>query len=772
MIRRLELEDFGKFRKTSLSFGPFTVISGPNEAGKTTAFDALFDTLCAQSRHEGRPHWKNLAARYGALRKASVVWEEGGSPLSFGDNEFLEIFAIRGGELSVRHPENKGASSWAEAAENALLSAGLNPARLAGDLRDRAENGRKGSIQTRLNHLRENMRGNALAASALRAERDTVLAGAAQAAGLSEEIDKLSAAVEEKNSELAALNARIEELSSAARLAAALEGINTLRDLKEAREEEASLSAYASGELPAYRALLQVAAEAEKAEASMAAVLTEKRAALEAAQKTAAELSDRAGQLRPCGEMAAILVEKISSYSSEPGKLTRSVNKRLRFGIWGGGLVLAALVAYSGGGAAAYAAALVIIGAAAWAGLKLAVSETLAPHSPQELSAFLDGLAVSWAEVCGDPLPRSGVEEARSHLARAGAEQAAAAEAAEAKISETEFLIGSVSSAEADLESRSHKARKLAAESVKWLKVRGCSTEDEYQSKLAAYRSQAARRADLEQRLAVLLRLSNLSTEKELKDKLYTDKEGIERKGVGAGQADPAELERLERARTVLAQGVHEAEDALHKLSARLEADKAVSVTRLSGLPERINLTETSLVLDKAESEELELQAEACLLAAGVFDELAASSLLVFEELGKEVSEVLRAALPDSRAEFKVFDAAGASLTDATGVLRPVRGLSTGLRDLFMLAARLTIARRSRLSAEGLAPALLVLDEPFYSLDAERLRLAMALLAAFHRNTGWQVLIFTKDPAVAEAAAAAGVELTRAELAPAKPLLS
>ena len=74
MIRRLELPDFGKFRKTGLDLGPFTIITGPNEAGKTTVFDALFDALCAESRHEGRPLWKNLAARYGALRKAELVW--------------------------------------------------------------------------------------------------------------------------------------------------------------------------------------------------------------------------------------------------------------------------------------------------------------------------------------------------------------------------------------------------------------------------------------------------------------------------------------------------------------------------------------------------------------------------------------------------------------------------------------------------------------------------------------------------------------------------
>jgi len=87
------------------------------------------------------------------------------------------------------------------------------------------------------------------------------------------------------------------------------------------------------------------------------------------------------------------------------------------------------------------------------------------------------------------------------------------------------------------------------------------------------------------------------------------------------------------------------------------------------------------------------------------------------------------------------------------------------MRDLFMLAARLTIARRARLGPEGLAPALLVLDEPFYTLDGERERLALKLLANFHRSTGWQIIFLTKDPKLAGAASIAeGLPVTKIEL--------
>lgn len=772
MIRRLELEDFGRFRKAEVSFGPFTVVTGPNEAGKTTVFDALFDSLCAGSRHEGRPHWKNLAARYGALRKASLVWAEGASPLAFGDNEFLEIFAIRGGELSVKHPENKGASSWAEAAENALLNAGLNPARLAAALRDRAENSRKGSIRSRLARLKEAAADGERLAAGLKAERDAALGGAARAEQLEAERAQRASVLEAKSAELAALDSKVEEISSAVRLAAALEGVNALRDLKEAREEAAALEAYASPETPQYRALLASAREAERAAAASEAALAEKTAALEAAKISAEELAGRARTARQAGARAAELSSRLAAFAAAPGKVTVSVNKPLRLGLWAGGLLLAAAVAYFGGAYAAYAAAAAVLAVFGWLGFRFGVRQELSLRPPAETAAFLADLAAAWSAVSDEALPKDDLEGARNLLARAAAAADAAAKAAEARAADAAGLEAARKAAGAELEARRAAAGEAARAAEAWLKARNCASEDEYQAKAAEYRKRAAHAGDMEQRVRLLLKGHSCADEKELKDKLYTEKESAERKGVDPGKSDPEALERLRKERAALAAEVKALGDALAAVAADLKAARAVAGAKLGGLPERIGLAETELEAARAEAADLELQAEACTLAAGIFDELAASSALVFEQLGKEVSEVIKAVLPDSRAEFKVFDAAGASLTDATGVLRPVRGLSTGLRDLFMLAARLTIARRSRLSPEGLAPALLVLDEPFYSLDEERLRLAMALLAAFHRNTGWQVLILTKDPGVAAAAAAAGVALTRVDLAPAKPLLS
>ena len=209
-----------------------------------------------------------------------------------------------------------------------------------------------------------------------------------------------------------------------------------------------------------------------------------------------------------------------------------------------------------------------------------------------------------------------------------------------------------------------------------------------------------------------------------------------------------------------MAEKAHAAEAAFNRVSAELGTSRAVSEARLGGLPARLNQAETELEAEKAELAELELQAGAYAMAAGVFTRLAETSAMAFETLGKEVTGTLRAVLPEVYAEFKAFDAEGAAVTDAGGIKRSVKNLSSGMRDLFMLAARLTIARRARLGPDGLAPALLVLDEPFYTLDAARERAAIKLLNNFHKTTGWQVIILTKDATLSATAKAEGIPVT------------
>lgn len=766
MIKRLDLPDFGKFRKAALDFGPFTVVTGPNEAGKTTIFDALFDALCAESRHEGRPLWKNMAARYSALRSSAVVWEEGAAPLAFGDNEFIEIFAIRGGELGVKHPENKGSSAWAQAAENALLNAGLNPAQLADELNDKAENFRKGSVQAGMKRLREEIKDDGQAIAALTAEHAAILAGAAEAPRLEAEKKEKETALAAKKAELKAKEEALENLSAAARRAVIMAGITALRELQEAREAAAALGNFAESGMPKYRALQGIQQDAEKRAAAAEAALAEKQAALAAAAIAAEQLAAREQPFKLQNDYAAGLAARLAAFSSEPEKLVRGVDKRLRYAIWAGGAALALVVALSGRSYTLYAAGAVIAGAAAWAGVKLSITETLAGHSPEEVKTFLTGFAGEWAAVSKETFPTGGLEAARGFLAKAQADYEALARASSEKAEELAALETAIIAASQNRSELRKEADLARREGEDWFKARGCAGEDEYHSRLAEFKKLAARAADREQRVLALADGLGCNGENDFKDKLFAENGELERRGIAPKPGADAELARLKREAAGLQREAHEIEASLNKTAAALQTNLAVSGARLGGLPERLNQARTGLELKKEDLADLELQAEAYKLAAGAFTSLAQTSALAFETLGKEVTETLRAVLPEAHAEFRDFEAAGAAVTDAGGITRPVRSLSSGMRDLFMLAARLTIARRARRGPDGVAPALLVLDEPFYALDAARERAALKLLGNFHSDTGWQIIILTKDPDLAAAARTEGIKITEIRLPP------
>ena len=64
MLREIFLTNFGRFRDRKFALQNATVFHGPNEAGKTTIFDAIFHALChpPATRKSG----KLLRERYAA----------------------------------------------------------------------------------------------------------------------------------------------------------------------------------------------------------------------------------------------------------------------------------------------------------------------------------------------------------------------------------------------------------------------------------------------------------------------------------------------------------------------------------------------------------------------------------------------------------------------------------------------------------------------------------------------------------------------------------
>ncbi len=746
MIKSLALNNFGKFSGyPPLDFGSFTVITGPNEAGKTTIFDALLHNLCPDSRKKDRRAGKSLEERYGAQRDSSLIWEKGSAPLSFDSTEFLEIFAVRGGDISVTAAKGK---SWETIAESRLLTSGLDPKQIAAGLRYQAETKSKDSAQAEILGLQKVIGAAKTALAEMKSRRDSIIGGGAEQAELEAAIKNKKETLAAKAAELQALQGEIDKLASAGKLKAALAGIKALREFKEAGDELAALAAFARNETPAYLALKGRQLEAEKAAVSAEAALSEKRSALSASNSALSLLASRERSLKPRKELAESISAKVTAFASEPLSSTR-VSRPVRWAIWAAGAALACFVAYSGGNPGAYAAAAAIFIASVWVGLTLSARPVSTLRAPAEVKKFLAGLASDWAGVSPEPFPALDLEAARVYLAGAAAGYASALEMLSAKAAENAVLEAGVKMAEQNLEVLKEGQASAKSDAEAWLKARGCSSEEDYRGKISAYENASARASALALSVSGFRQKNGSTGDEDLKNTLFIEKEALDRRGVDPDLADEPELERLNKRAATLVAEKDALTAAVNAADRELESRRAASGARLEGLPERINRAETEIAAATDDIISLELRIQAYILAAGIFDKLADSSALAFTELGKEVSATLSAVLPSARTEFRVFDAHEASLSDAGGNIRQIKQLSSGTRDLFMLAARLTMAKKARTDKTGkLSPALLVLDEPFYTLDPARTGAALKLLASFQEATGWQIIILTKDPAI------------------------
>ncbi len=750
MISRLRLINFGKFRGRDLNLGPFTVITGGNEAGKTTVFDAIFDGLCKSNKT--KVVWQRLSDRYGDGRLSSLTWEPEESKPVLDEAEFLEIFAIRGGTTSVRAVSGeKGTSAWARVAENTLLNAGLNPDRLADDLEKRSTRRAEGTFNYRIAALKERLEQARTELSALLAKRQAISEAEKQCAALDGEMTEKKSELAAEEKKLEELKAEAEKLSNACRLKEAVDGLRSLRELKETKEKLASMSAFSNNEAGAYRALRDRQTEAAAAASSFAAALREKEAAAAAFKKAKADLTARVERLAKRRSLADDMAARLAAFSSGPEVLTMTPHLPTRLGIWAIGAALAALVAWSGHNTPAYIAAALLLAGAGWAGYKLSLKPTLAGHNPAEVKNFIDGLAAEWKNTLGEAMNAEKLEQLRALFARAVAEHDAAKEALAAKEAETADIAGGLKAAAETLAKREADDKSLADAALAWLRARGCGTEEDYQAKVTEQAGLQALADSLGQRALLLRRELNAPDEEELRQRLLDVQEALNNKGVDAAEADKPKLEKKLKQRDTLAENVAALKAQLAELKTGFGSAKAQADTLLAGIPEDINRLRKEIAAGEQDIAGMELAKEACQLASGVFRDIAASSSAIFADLGREVSATLARVMPASAAEFGDFDALTASVKDAGGQKRPIDHLSTGTQDLFMLAARVALARKARKEGDG--PALLVLDEPFYTLDETRMRAALSLLADFHKESGWQVLILTKDDAIAGQAA-------------------
>lgn len=700
MITRLRLERFGMFVDRALQFGAVTLFVGPNESGKTTIVDALCETLCKP--RSNRSAGKRLAVRYGTERRATAEFD--GAPISIPDDAFYDLYAIRSGDLTL---DVKPGSSWVEALKAELFTAGLDPKRLHAALARRASTDGGSRHNRELRQLQEERR-------RLEERRDELRQRAAASRAAESAVAELRAERGRLAAELEGVAGALEERQLQAR-----------RRLQQAERREAERLLQRFEELAAEPD--EALASSTEAAARLQELSDANDAALREIERARDDLEQARGRLPdPDGGSPA------RAALSEGHGVTVSAAE-VALGLFAGG-ALAALLAVVGLPVLAAAA----VGVAAASGT-VAVA-TLIRHRAAGVAAVQEEIdrAAERLRGCRERHERT-ERELRGFLQRHGAES-----------KEQLLLRLGVAHAEED--------RRRAAEA----------------ELAAAARERGLRDLDV-LREALHARLQE-----------PPDDPAAHRPGVPAGPtadgntadgntADASAAADEERLRGRAA----ELRERLERLDERVTRDREQAAALSAGAAEMADL-DTRAAAAERRIAALELDRRAAGVAASLFARIADESTVALDELSADIGAGYTALSGSAAGPGGVYTAGTAhpSLTahslsahsptaepgpsssvnlqalgeqplvvDAYGAARPADRLSHGTRDAYALAARLALAERTQRE-----PAILIMDEPFRSMDTTRMRRALRLVARFRERTGWQLVILTADERVALAA--------------------
>ncbi len=708
MTRILRMQKFGCFADTEIPLGDTTVIVGGNESEKTTVYRAL------------------RAAAIGACDEGEV--ELIGQTECVSPNEF-EVH--HGAAEGCIHFGRDASGVDLDAALSKELDACIDLSHVVQDLSERASDDPRSPYQQELAELRARYQELESQRQQAWSTRQVVLTAGDEMADLAQQI-------ESRERELARLD---EEIPSAAAEFETKRGLllrarlhdEKSRELHRVREQLRDTTAQSElGELRAseLEEFDRIDEDLRHHLQQMEDLEERRRGGQDRLGRVAAEIEHARAEeplRRRASHRATAIKLQLVRFLDEPKTVERRVWSRARVL---GFLILVALVLV--------AAALGSFTPHVGLGLSMTVvsltlflgRSTVRRNDDEALPAFLQQLAQQWDGEGLAPMPSSSSEAVLSFLdAQIRAYEQLCAALAEAVDYEcrVERELAGIVDCSYDMLQHTLISRQKALD--EWLEEHGIENRDDL----------IARRREQQRLRECIASRADLPVDDKLCAKLESELEKelgelVERGIVPHSEEDIPALElRLEQMR----RDKKRAETELAELKMR-----RVEIT--TGVGTRVRYAQTV-------SEAVAQQRQIAKAIAGLEEELRAfaeATQLVSEMAGDETLGL--SILNEVLAEFMGLSGFGRSVelrgfSEADLVvgekLHGIGELSSGGRDLVVLAARLTVT----CLLHGSSLPLLVLEEPFLRMDRALTLGALRMLELFQRHTGWRLVLISRD---------------------------
>ncbi len=736
MIAELLLHDFGKFRRQQYPFAVTTIFYGKNESGKTTLFDALFKELCHPKA--AKRHARQLKQRYGNHQQSEIALCDQATPID--EDEFLSLYAVRSGDLNL---ELAPQASWSRKVKARLFTGGMDPVALRQVFDLRASS--KGTLKhnralTQFESEKKTASGDL---AEKRKRRIAFLEREKLLAGMEEEAKVLERRLGKLQNDYADLERRLRTQRKSQERREARETLLRISKLEKMREILQKLSRFRSPEIDELDAIQRqcselstASARAEERERGLTQRMAEKREELLQVERESATLS----------KLSLFAREYLDRLSAFRENLPTTKEVRWNIVLFLPGLIVIVAAAVSASILADPVIRFVVSGvAAAFGGMLVLFSRRLTTHPDTvRISDFLKETQQEFAARAGAPLhTTTTLEGLTRQLIDMQTKSDARAEELVQRKDELIELRRLLEQQHVEASGLNTQRSSQAASFQDWLKERGVSSRDEYIEQAHKYETVQHESMRLTDELSALSERYGLSSLERLELDCRSKLKDIEAADeVSSGT--PPQIPELELQLRAKRREIERHRQEIALLQAKIEREKGEIRGALGELPEEIAAEEKRLEATLVAIDRLLLDRKAAALAREIFDKIAQDSQAILGELARDMSEHFGHIVPELRdISVSEFSTDSILVTDAGGKARPLANLSKGTQDAFILAARISLARRS-FSGRG----ILVLDEPFYALDSERTQRAIQMLRHFQQESQWQIVFFTKDKRV------------------------
>jgi DNA sulfur modification protein DndD len=740
VIEKLTLIRFGKFASRTFQLGPVTFFAGGNETGKTTLFDALFDALCSPSG--ATSHGKRLKSRYGDERRVAVSPADSG--FSPDPDEFINVHAIRSGDMRVDFAQG---AKWTDKIKASLFSGGVDPKRIRVEFEAEAST-RGGTRQMRsrkqkadeLTKAREEKgKLESRREQVLAAERET-LANADALGTIDRVIAQDKKKIEELERILAQQKAIREQEESKAVLAFLAETDEIAKSLAELPQTDRARD---ETDLSALEAAIQEArGKLERAQG-----------ARENAERNQGEQADKVLQLEravleqaPLAALSARLLAELNTLMRTPAASAAVV--------WNPLMLILATVAIAAGVTFGILVdntpvriLLAAIGVAAGATLSVFARKTVMKEDVARMAAETRRIRDEWRTLAGEGHALRGetLDVLVGELRRMDIERdTVSSRVSEEKneLARSERTLGELRTQIANLQTAQAQA---TAALEQWLEQRGALSSADYRQKLRDKANREERLKQQEARRTELLEKWKCPDAASLKSECISRIEILDKTITESRLQDPV-VKLKENEKNALRKKLDEQEARRAHLLEAVSEGRGVIKGSLADIPERIVQMERLILDREREIADLELVRQANARAAEIFGEIERDAGAVFFGLTRDIGALFGEVLPETR-EISIEDLDSGSITvnDAGGAARPLEDLSQGTRDSFLFAARLALSLRAAPEA-----GVILLDEPFLSLDDDREERALRMLKSYQEKNGRQIIIFGKEKTLTE----------------------